>query len=63
MSQKRTMYKNEIANLLGVSSNTLRIWLNFRYFEKLKPLGYTKRQKLLTWDQVTLLNNILDFLE
>lgn len=63
MLPKRSMHKNEIADKIGISSNTLRIWLNYRYFQKLQQVNYSKNQKILTWNQIAFLNNILDFLE
>ena len=41
----QAMYKYELARAAGVSSSTLRCWL-CECSEKLKDLGYSKRQKL-----------------
>jgi hypothetical protein len=42
-----TLHKKELARLCGVNPKTIQIWLNVRYYEELKKLGYTKRQKIL----------------
>jgi len=60
--EKKTMYKYEVANMIGVSSVTLARWLNGRYFDVLQKVGYNKYQKYLTAKQIKLLNEILDFL-
>lgn len=54
-------YKYEIAEKIGVSKTTLRKWLNVRYYEELKKLGYQKSQKYLTIKQINYLQEILCF--
>ena len=61
--KKKLQYKYQIAELCGVSMTTFRFWLNTKYFDKLKEIGYHKNQKYLTFPQIVLLNSILDFLE
>ena len=58
--QLLTIHKKELANLLKVSSNTVGIWLNHRYYEDLKKLGYVKNQKILLPKQVEYLFGKLD---
>lgn len=60
MSKVIALHKNEIARLCGVSTRTIRIWLNVRYYDELVKLGYTKRQKVLLPQQVTFLIGKLD---
>ena len=57
----QVLSKKEIANMLGISSGTLRIWLNERYYEELQEIGYSKRQKLLTPKQLNYLMRKIDF--
>lgn len=54
-------YKYEIAEKIGVSSSTLRKWLNVKYYVELQKLGYEKRQKYLTIKQINYLREILCF--
>lgn len=60
MSKTIALHKNEIARLCGVSTRTIGIWLNVRYYDDLVKLGYTKRQKVLLPQQVTFLIGKLD---
>jgi transposase len=56
-----TLNKNEVAAILQISSNTLRIWLNSRYYDELKILGYRKTQKKLNPKQINYLIQKIDF--
>ncbi|NJK98342.1 MAG: DUF4248 domain-containing protein [Bacteroidales bacterium] len=55
-----TLHKNELARLCGVTTRTISVWLNIRYYEDLKKLGYTKSQKVLLPQQVTFIIGKLD---
>ncbi len=57
------MSKKEYANRLDISVRTLRYWLNGRYYEEMKEIGYTKLQKKLTPKQVTYLDKKLVYRE
>ena len=48
----RCLSKTEIATLCGVSISTIQQWLNHRYFNELKKLGYCRNQKILLPPQV-----------
>jgi len=56
-----TLYKCEVAAILQISNNTLRIWLNVKYYNELKVLGYTKTQKKLNPQQINYLTKKIDF--
>lgn len=43
----RVHTKKELAAMLGVSSNTLRRWLNRKYFAELCETGYEKNDRIL----------------
>jgi len=43
----RCITKSELAEKCGVSCSTLQTWMNRRYFEELKKLGYNKKQRIL----------------
>jgi uncharacterized protein YjcR len=45
MTRVRT--KKELAAMLGVSSSTLRRWMNRKYFDALCETGYDKRERIL----------------
>lgn len=47
MCKYKAMYKSELARAAGVTSNTLRSWLNRRYYQELLNLGYCKTDALL----------------
>jgi len=51
----RCLTKCELAILCGVSSTTLHRWMNVRYYEELKKLGYRKNQIILLPPQVKFL--------
>jgi len=55
-----TLTKTEMARLCGVTTETLRTWLNVRYYSDLEKLGYTKNQKVLLPRQVEYLCGKLD---
>ena len=59
----KTLYKYQIADLIGISTPTLRRWINGRYLSQLKEVGYSPNQKYLTAPQINKLNQILDFLD
>ncbi len=61
--QKKAYYKYEIAAFIGISKNTFSRWINQNYYDQLSKAGYNKNQKYLTWSQILILNNIIDFLE
>lgn len=42
------MSKAELAELYGISSGTLANLLNVTFYEKLKAVGYSKHQKILS---------------
>lgn len=50
--------KKEVCILYNISENTLRELLNYRYYDKLKEVGYYRRQKLLTPKQFKLFTDI-----
>ena len=54
-NEYRCVTKSELAILTGVSRSTLHLWMNVRYFEELKKLGYIKTQKILLPLQVKFL--------
>lgn len=43
----RCITKSELAGLCGISCSTLQRWMNRRYFDELKKLGYDKKQRIL----------------
>lgn len=51
----RCMSKSELAILAQVSGSTLQNWMNRRYYDDLKKLGYHKNQKILLPPQVKFL--------
>lgn len=51
----KCLTKCELAILCGVSRSTLHDWMNHRYFEELKKLGYQKNQRILLPLQVKFL--------
>jgi hypothetical protein len=55
-----SLTKKELATLCRVTSKTICIWLNYRYLDDLKKLGYTKNQKVLLPRQVEFLVGKLD---
>ncbi len=60
---KKTISKQELADLIGVSRATLMIWINRLYLEDLLKLGYKKRQRLFTPKQTSLLYKKLEIYE
>lgn len=56
-----TLSKKELCILLKITPQTLRTWLNKRYFNDLEKLGYQKTQKILLPEQVKYLTGTLDF--
>lgn len=55
-----TLTKTELAALCGVTTETVRTWLNVRYYSDLEKLGYSKTQKVLLPKQVEYLCGKLD---
>jgi hypothetical protein len=55
------LYKYQLAQRLNVSMRTISRWLNERYFEQLRKMGYRKEQKYLLPEQVRFLQGKLDF--
>ena len=47
MSNPISITKKQLCEKLGITSNTLRKWLNYRYWNELETLGYQKTQKIL----------------
>ena len=47
MPRYKALYKKELADFAGVSSNTIRKWLNNESFEQLKEIGYKKESVVL----------------
>jgi hypothetical protein len=45
------MSKRRIAESCNVSGETVRVWCNVVYFEKLQGMGYYKTQKIFTPEQ------------
>lgn len=45
---EKAAFKYEIAERIGISPATLKKWLNERYYEELKALGYQKNDHLLS---------------
>ncbi|MDD3011316.1 MAG: hypothetical protein PHU97_08370 [Bacteroidales bacterium] len=60
MRFKQCLYKNEVADLLGISRSTLAHWLNEKYLDDLVKIGYRKKQKYLTPKQLTFLQEKVD---
>jgi Asp-tRNA(Asn)/Glu-tRNA(Gln) amidotransferase B subunit len=52
---KRCRGKKEVCRLLDISPRTLANWMNVRYYQELRELGYTPNQKLLTPAQLNYL--------
>ena len=57
---KKYLYKYEVAEMLGISQNTLRHYLNVLYYKELKEIGYTRRQKYLNPKQLNYLQKKID---
>ena len=57
---KKCLYKYEVAEILGISPGTLRIYLNKRYIDDLRKIGYNPMQKQLTPKQLNFLQNKID---
>jgi hypothetical protein len=55
-----SLTKKQLAQILKVSSGTICNWLNVRYYDKLKELGYEKSQRVLLPKQVEFLFGTLD---
>ncbi|MDD5358591.1 MAG: hypothetical protein PHX80_05550 [Candidatus Nanoarchaeia archaeon] len=55
-----SLTKKELGQILRVSHTTIDRWLNHRYFNDLKALGYVKNQKVLMPKQVEYLIGKLD---
>jgi hypothetical protein len=55
--------KAELAQKCGVCRGTIHLWLNVRFFEELKKLGYRKNQKILLPPQVKYLTEKLVIIE
>jgi hypothetical protein len=62
-NQYRCVTKSELAILAGVSCSTLQTWMNRRYFEELKKLGYSKKKRILLPLQVKFLFERLVIIE
>lgn len=60
MEFTKSLYKREVAEMLGWSESTLRRYLNKKYLSRLEAIGYTQNQKKLTPKQLNLLDEILD---
>lgn len=60
MTQIIALHKNELARLLGITTRTMAIWLNDRYYSELVKLGYQKNQKVLLPSQVRFITGKLD---
>lgn len=58
-TQYSVMTKKKLAEKLKVSVRTLRYWLNEKYFEELKEMGYQKSQKIITRKQYSYLHEKL----
>lgn len=43
----RCITKSELAAKCGISCSTLQTWLNRRYYDELKKLGYEKKHRIL----------------
>lgn len=59
---REALTKQEVCQILKVSNTTLQYYLNNRYFEELKKIGYRKRQKKLTPKQLNYLNDKIDLM-
>ena len=44
--------KQDICNEIGISTSTLQMYLNNKWFSELQKIGYIKTQKILTAQQV-----------
>lgn len=58
-TQYCSLTKKELAQKIGVSTRTLRSWLNDKYYKELEAVGYYKTQRKLTPKQVAIIYNIL----
>jgi hypothetical protein len=54
----KTLYKNELAQKMGISEGTLQHYVNHLWYEKLKEAGYYKRQKLMTKKQCAIIKEL-----
>ena len=54
----KSITKKELAEKMGISSCTLKIYLNKIWFNKLKEFGYNKRQKILSINQLKVITEI-----
>lgn len=61
MNKNISIYKYELAVLLGITPRTLAYLLNRKYYEILKKNGYNKHQKILYPAQLKCLDEILEF--
>ncbi len=60
VSKSQTLTKYQVAQKLGICSRTLALWLNVRYYEDLKKLGYIKTQRILMPSQIQYLQVKID---
>jgi hypothetical protein len=58
-----TRTKKEVAKMLNISTGTLRIWLNVRYYNDLLKIGYEKKHRILTPAVLNYLKNKIDLQE
>lgn len=54
--------KQDICQEIGISSSTLQMYMNRKWYEELHKLGYEKRQKILTAPQVKYIYNKLCYI-
>lgn len=55
--------KKEICIILNVSPATLSRWLNIKYFDELKLIGYSPEQRILTPQILNYLQRKIDLSE
>lgn len=53
--------KNELAGALGLSRNTIKNYLNERYYDRISPLGYKKTDKKISPKVLDILGSIIGF--
>lgn len=54
----KSIKKSELAQLMGISTSTLKNYLNKLWYNKLKEIGYIKRQRILTSLQFNLIKEL-----
>ena len=64
MPENLTFSKSELAQKCGVGLSKVAQWCNVDYYEELKKLGYTKKQRTFTPRQTKfLVANLIEYCE